>query len=244
VERTLSRLSRFPATYLEEIYQHSVILNNVVNGKQWLNRFDELALAIESGVCSYRQIEDHIFELKVISYLSTLPDWDEIQYQPLGADKNGKNCDLSVKTRSQAFLFELKTFHPEDKSAKIPRQHISKNNELTMDPVLFHHYQAVRGHLLDVTIQVEEKMENYSSEQTKIMGVYIGFHLHLDTLQDFVAIYRTGQPRADDPLGDMTIYELQKKNYVFKGSINSFWAFPFEQCSFSLRNNERVVSIP
>ena len=113
-----------------------------------------------------------------------------------------------------------------------------------MDPVSFHHFQAVRGHLIDVAIQVEDKIANYSNEYIKIMGVYVGFHLRLERLRDFVTFYKTGETHALDPLGKMTTHELKKKNRPFQKTISWFWAFPFEQCSFSFRENECDVRLP
>ena len=244
MEQMLSRIERFPLSYLNEIVQHSSVLENVINGKQWLNRFDELTLALERGCATYRQVEDHLFELKVLSRLSTFPDCESIEYQPTGHEKTGKNCDLRARTQDRAFLIELKAFHPEDRATTIPMEHIPENHKLIMDQVSFHHFQATRGHLIDIAMEVEDKMANYPGEYIKIMGVYIGFHLHLEPLRNFVAFYKTGEIHPFDPLGKMTAYELKKNNRQFQRTIDWFWAFPFEQCSFSLRENENDVRLP
>ena len=200
IEQMLSRLERLPPSYLNEIVQHSSVLEHVINGRQWLIRFDELTLALERGNATYRQVKDHIFELKVISRLSRFQECECIEYQPAGRENTGKNCDLRARTQDRVFLIELKTFHPQDKATRIPVEHIPQNHKVIMDPVLFHHFQAVRGHLIDVAIEVEDKIANYTGEYIKIMGVYIGFHLRLGPLRDFVTFYKTGEAHPLDPL--------------------------------------------
>ena len=79
-----------------------------------------------------------------------------------------------------------------------------------MDGYSYHDYQSVRGHLIDVTYETEDKFSNYENIYFNIMGVSLDYYLHLEDLRDFVTIYRCGRHRGDDPLGKMTEYNLPK----------------------------------
>lgn len=65
-----------------------------------------------------------------------------------------------------------------------------------------------------------------------VMGLLVDFYLDLEDFRDFVASYRLGRHRPDDPPGKMSAYELQRKDIQFQRTIEQFWSFPFEQNSF------------
>ena len=140
----------------------------------------------------------------------------------------------------EIYLIELKSFHPEHKSTPIPYEHITENNELIMDGHSYHNRQAVQGHLIDETYDTEEKMANYDENHINVMGVLLGFYLHLESLRDFVTIYRTGTYRFDDAFGKMTAYNL-RKNFI--GNINEFWEFPFYQTGFDFERGKNAISV-
>lgn len=215
---------------------------NVGNIKSWLDRFDQLTDALDWGDSTYRQVEDHIFELKVINHLFKAFPGCKIIYEPKGTNKNGKDCDLEIMYKGQRYLVEIKSFHPEWKKAKteIPTEYIAENNTVIMDGASYHTFQATRGHVIDVTHHTEQKLENYEGAYISVLAVPDGFHLNIEDLRDFVFIYRNGYPRVDDPLGPMTIHNIKDP---FKGTINQFWAFPFPQESFALDNGKEVTVV-
>jgi hypothetical protein len=135
---------------------------------------------------------------------------------------------------------ELKAFHPQAAEKEIPLNHIQDDNLLIMTPDLYHDYQAVRGHLIDVAHDTESKHNNYEDDWVQVLGLSIGYYLHVEDLRDFVAIYKYGRPRPDDPLGDMTVHNLREP---FVGSISEFWAFPFCQVSFSFEEGDSPVVV-
>jgi len=231
MNKVLARLEFLNASFREEIasaYAECVCVTNI---NAWYRRLDELSVAIQSGTGTFRQIEDHVFELKIMRYLKMLSDDAEFVYEPPGIDPNGRNCDLSVIRGERRFLIEIKSFHPEPKSREIPRKYVAQNNILCMDERTYHNYRATRGHLMDVTKQTEEKFANYHPGSKTALAVPDGFYLHREDLRDFVFLYRRGRPRDDDPLGPMTVHNLRRG---FRGSVDEFWAFPFEQLSFHL----------
>jgi hypothetical protein len=208
--------------------------------RQWIDRFDELTRAVEAGKGNYRQVEDHVFELKVINYINR--GWPEfgIKYQPKGMNREGKNCDLAVVGNEFQYLIELKAFHPKSEEKLIPREYVQEGNILIMDGRIYHDYQAVRGHLIDVTFDTERKFANYEGNCVRVLGLSVGYYLSVEDLRDFVAIYKYGWPRLDDPLGAMTMHNLR---YPFEGSIAEFWAFPFCQIGFSFEDGDAVVVV-
>jgi hypothetical protein len=70
MEEIFKRVKRFPKNFLEELETAFVSCASVSNIGSWYKKLDQLTCAIEKGTGTYRQAEDHIFELKVINYLT------------------------------------------------------------------------------------------------------------------------------------------------------------------------------
>lgn len=242
MEDLLRRVDRFPQDFQSEIKASYQDCQDVRNIESWCRRFDQLTLAVEQGRGTYRQVEDHVFELKVLRYLHQVRPDARIVYEPVGINANGRNIDIEVVDGEQRLLIETKCIHPDDQGADIPEEHIAQNNEVLMDPRSYHGFQAARGHLLDITHQTEGKLANYECPYTSVLALPIGFHLDIESLRDFVAIYRYGRPRLDDPLGPMTMHNLDRP---FQGTIDQIWALPFPQDSFEFRRDrEPTIMAP
>jgi len=235
-----TRIDRFSLEFLEQIGAAYAASSNVKNLDTWYRRLDELTLALQRGTATYRQIEDHIFELKVIQYLNVTFPGIGLVYEPQGIVANGRNCDLSANFGGRDYLIEIKSFHPESRQRAIPAEHIAPNNNVVMDGVSYHYYQATRGHLIDVVLATEDKITNYQPQFKTVLAVPDGFFLHTEDLRDFVFIYRNNRPRADDPLGPMTMHNLRRE---FSGAITEFWAMPFPQQSFDCTHNRMPTVI-
>ncbi len=234
------RVPRFPDGFINQVGRALDCCASIKNIRQWIERFDELTRAVQVGNVSYRQVEDHIFELKVINYIHE--EWPEldITYQPAGGEREGKNCDIAVSGLEFPYFIELKSFHPDSRQRNIPHEHVAPDNVLIMDSQTYHEYQAVRGHLIDIALETEDKFRNYGGEFISVLGLSVGFYLSVEDMRDFVAIYRHGRPRPDDPLGKMTMYNLKTP---FAGSIREFWAFPFYQTSFAFEEGDHPVVV-
>jgi hypothetical protein len=229
MQEICSRIDRFQVSFLKEMASAYAACSNVKNLDAWYRRLDELTLALQRGAGTYRQIEDHIFELKVIHYVQATFTAVSLEYEPPGIDSKGRNCDLSANFKNQQYLIEIKAFHPESRERGIPVEYIAPNNSVVMDTVSYHSYQATRGHLVDVARAAEAKIANYQLGFKTVLAVPDGFYLNREDLRDFVFIYRNNRPRGDDPLGPMTMHNLEKP---FSGTIGEFWAMPFPQQSF------------
>lgn len=228
----LDRLIRFPESFKDEIEAAIQKCKGVSHFNAWLKRFDQLTNGIANEAVTYRQVEDHVFELKVICFLLDTKDDVKITYEPKGIDPNGKDCDLLAETKNCKYLIELKCTHPEMRDGKIPREHITNNNKLFMSGGYYHLFQSVRGHLMDVTKHTEEKIDNYGKGYKTVLATINGFHLNIEDLRDFVFIYRLNAHRPDDPLGRMTMHNLKEP---YKRTIDEFWALPFYQDSFDFK---------
>lgn len=235
INRTLKLLERFDAEFLVEIETAYCDCRDVLNISSWFARLQELARALEKGFGTYRQVEDHVFELKIINHLFKAFDGCIVTYEPKGLQAQGKNCDVEIKYGNARYILEVKCFHPEWKKTEIPRKHIPENHLIAMDDEYYHTYQATRGHLIDVTRNTEEKIKNYGQPYTSVLAVPWGFHLNIEDFRDFVYIYRNFSYRQDDPLGPITMHNLTEP---FNGTIDQFWVFPFPQESFSLEEGK------
>lgn len=214
-------------------------LQSVAGGERWIARLDQLAEAVAAGSARHRLLESHILELKVMSYLLRACG-EEIAYEPAG-QAGDKTCDLLLQVGTGNVLVEIKTLQPIDQETRIPYEHITPGNRVIMDPVLYHHFQAGRGHLLDMAFDVEEKLACYVEQKLGVMAIWTNFYLDVESYRDFVAFYR-GQPRVGDPLAVMSTYELSGRN--FAGTIDQFWAFPFNQFDCGFRCGEPSCVAP
>lgn len=240
MKNIFSRIGRFHLQFLEEIETAYRDCRDITNISSWFGRFDDLTQAVERGRGTYRQVEDHIFELKIANYfLKSFPGC-LIVYEPQGVRQKGKNCDLEIHYGDVRYLLEVKCFHPEWEKAKIPKKYIAENNEVIMDGESYHTYQATRGHLIDVARHTEEKIENYDRPFTSVLAVPDGFHLSIEDLRGFVFIYYHGRSRPDDPLGPMTMHNLDQS---FNRTIDQFWAFPFPQESFLIEQGRNATVV-
>jgi hypothetical protein len=240
IDQISGRIERFGSQFIEEIKTAYRICAGVVGISSWFARLDQLTGALERGNGSYRQVEDHLFDLKVMNYVIESFPQSRITYEPKGVIKDSKDCDLEVVTQERRYLVEMKMFHPEWKKAEVPEQFVAENNTLMMDGESYHTYQATRGHLIDVTYEAEEKFRNYKDEYISVLAVPVGFHLSIEEFRDFVFIYRNGSARPDDALGPMTMHNLRRP---FEGSIDMFWAFPFPQDSFYMETGETATIV-
>lgn len=239
MKEILERIERFDSEFRHELEAVYINCKGIVNICSWYTRLDKLTKGLERGNGSYRQVEDHIFELKVADYVRTSCPDSVITYQPKGLRPKGKNCDLELRYGGRRYLVEVKCFHPELKKREIATQHAA-NNKVIMDAQSYHTYHATRRHVLDSMRAVEEKLENYDPPFTSVLAVPDGFYLNVEDFRDIVFIYRNGKPRLDDPLGRMTTHNLGRP---FAGTIDQFWAFPFLQQSFSLAPPNRVTVV-
>jgi hypothetical protein len=114
---------------------------------------------------------------------------------------------------------------------------------------LWHNKVAARSRMLEYASELESKLAamEFSNASDCVFLVLCsnGFHWHPDELEDFVAFYRTGVHRADDPFARMEERHIQAKAIKLTKTIQRF-AY-FERTSSALlpgRLNWNVVAPP
>jgi hypothetical protein len=232
-EKAIRRLPRFDVVFLERMAIEFDACKAVTNIGRWMDKFEQLSAAIERGDGKYRQIQDHLFELQVISRLVRLGQAHDIVYEPSPMNPKGPNCDLAAEIDGNRYLIELKCIHPNWQDKSIPGDHIATNNMVIMDGPSYHGYEAGRDKLIEHSRAAERKFANYKKGYRCVLGLLVGFHLDVESLRDFVFIYRHGLARPDDFLGKMTLHALDRLG-KFSGGVDEFWSLPFESEDFSL----------
>ena len=94
MEEIFKRVERFHSDFLNELgiaYQECSGVNNI---SSWFTRLDQLTDSLERKETTYRQVEDHFFELKVINYILKSFSGSQITYEPCGLKPGGMNCDF------------------------------------------------------------------------------------------------------------------------------------------------------
>lgn len=91
---------------------------------------------------------------------------------------------------------------------------------------LWHAAFASRARFLEYAIEFEEKlaMASYGdiARRRILMLCGEGFYWHQDELEDFVAYYRSGVHRNDDPFSLAEVRHIQTNDLKLEGSITSF----------------------
>lgn len=182
------RMPAFDVEFLEQIESKISKCKAVVGIDKWTRRLEQLSAALEQGNGTYRQIEDHLFELKVIARLVRTRHAKNITYEPRPLDAGGPNCDLAFETDDQTYLLELKCIHPEWVNQDVRHEHIAPNNLVVMDGPAYHIYEAGRDKLISHSTAAEGKFANYPPGQRTVLVLLTGFHVDLEDVRDFVFI--------------------------------------------------------
>jgi hypothetical protein len=81
IKNSLQRLSHFPDGYLKDIEEVYTKCESVENINRWLNSLKTLSMSVEDGKGKYRQVENLIFELKVINFIKAINPKCHIIYE-------------------------------------------------------------------------------------------------------------------------------------------------------------------
>lgn len=229
LRQALESSTCFPAHYINEVVAVAPSLSRVRGAASWHRR---MLGALQGAHDVHRDVQALLFELKTINWISKAVDLETVEYEPVGLNPSGKRTDLHMSSLN--LRADLKTFHPEEIEAAIPGEHIPERNVLVMDPVTYHGIQAVRGHLIGASIDVEEKGHNYDPGSRLALIVSSDFNLTLRHFAEFVAFYHNGVGVPEDGLRDMSVHFMRQKGWRFSRTITAFWAFRFSQDSLRL----------
>lgn len=162
------------------------------------------------------QIDDRHNELCIATALlaSTEPGFAILEYEPELADCD-KKIDFRATTHEQQILFvEVKTIHPDPKDRWDQYQKFLEDNlfprnvhvGLSRDWLggeLWHNMYAARGNMMKHAVGLETTIRDCNLADDNVSFCLAlcgeGYYWTEDSLQDFVAFYRTGTHRSDDP---------------------------------------------
>ena len=181
----------------------------------------------------YVELDTLLFELKALSYLLSRNSRYDLEYEPIGDDRDGKTVDVKFLEDAMQYLVEFKATNPKTRETRIPVEHFSAD-AFHSNEMYYNWISSARSHLLEFLIDAENRLANYPGKFTGVLCVYKNFYVEEDELESLWHFYVTGTPHAGDAFGAMMEHELEKKGMRFSGSINELWALPFPQYGFEL----------
>jgi hypothetical protein len=214
--------------------------NRFKNGKKLLERFTgaiDIMLAKERSFIS--GVDEAHNELCIATQLlaNSNPNFKLLEYEPAmtGGDK-------TIDFRATAddgceFYVDVKTIKPQprdrwDQFEKAMREgwfpeHVRVAlSKGWLGGELWHNMFAARYRMLEYTLELEAKIRDYKLDSDKAAYILAlggeGFHWRQDELEDFVAFYRTGKHRPDDPFSQAEAKYIADKGIRLDGTITQF----------------------
>lgn len=113
---------------------------------------------------------------------------------------------------------------------------------------LWHNAFASRSRFLEYAIELEEKLAaaayGDAARRRILMLCGEGFYWHQDELEDFVAYYRSGEHRADDPFSLAEARYVEENGLLLQRSISSFGCLDRRQGDITARRINWHVQPP
>lgn len=113
---------------------------------------------------------------------------------------------------------------------------------------LWHTAFASRSRFLEYTLELEAKLDSASygdaARRRILMLCGEGFHWRQDDLEDFVAYYRSGTHRGDDPFSLAEARHVQTNGLMLRRSISSFGCLDRRQGDITARRINWHVQPP
>lgn len=195
-------------------------------GIRLLNRFvASIEEVRKRGRGFFRAVDEAHNELCIaVALLKNVgPRFVRVLYEP-SLSNTGRTIDFCAEIQSgQNVYVDVKTIKPLPKDRwdqyerAIKEGWFPKNVALVVEREwlggeLWHDAFAARARMLEYTLELEHKIAQAQLTMNGNVSVLAfcgeGFHWHQDELEDFVAFYRTGHHRADDP------FSLVEDNYI------------------------------
>jgi hypothetical protein len=209
--------------------------------RRLMDRFTEgVSSVLKHGFSKFSAVEEAHNELCIAAALlanSTLR-FARVEYEP-----RLDGCSQSIDFRATAeggptVYVDVKTIQPR---ARDRWDHFERAKEEKWLPdnvsvvlskswlggEIWHSKFAARSRMLEYTRGLEKKIAGAGlagHEDTLVILAFCGsgFHWRVDELQDFVAFYRTGRHRGDDPLAKVESDYIQREKISLAGTITRF----------------------
>jgi hypothetical protein len=171
-----------------------------------------------------------------------------------------KTIDYAVRERDgKITLVDVKTIKPQPRDRwdqyerAVKEGWLPKNVQFILEREwqggeLWHSAFASRSRFLEYSLELEAKLSAAAYGETARRRVLMlcgeGFHWHQSELEDFVAYYRTGVHRDDDPFSLAEERHVLANKLVFERSISSFACLDRRQGDIAARRINWHVQAP
>lgn len=205
-----------------------------------LRRFTRIrSKLLSSDVTDLNSIREVHNELAVAHHIlesSTEPVCTRLEYEP-ALQHCPQRIDFHVVlSDATSFYVEVKTIQPrfkdrwDDYSSTIERGFLPENvhvhhEEDWLGGELWHFRTAARAKMLDYALAFEERIQNcLAGQQVGTVLVFCGDgnRWHQDELEDFVAFYKSGSHRQDDPFSKMEAHYIRERSFQLRRTIQHF----------------------
>jgi hypothetical protein len=211
-----------------------------------LNRFRNIQDIDKQLRCGNETLVNQIVEITnelcVAKWILDLERCTKLIYEPTvkEAATTGQTIDFCASMENgQTVYFDVKTIQPDtidawnkfekDKERKL----FPENVEILLDEnwlggEVWHNSFSSRGRMLEYTIELERKINNYESgDKTFFVMVFCsdGFDWRLDELEDFADFYTTRRHNPDDPFRTMENFDIEERQIRFQKNITAFCYF-------------------
>ena len=216
------------------------------DGARLLARYASASeLVVERGSATARRGREEAHnELCVADALLTSdrPRFSRVRYEPPlpgTARTIDFRAEASDRARPLSVWVDVKTIEPATRDRwdqyvrALNEQHFPATTTIHLEREwlggeLWHHAYASRSKMLEYTIELEAKIAaadalTDADEQIFLLALCgSGFHWHVDELEDFVAYYRTGRHRQDDPFAKMERRHLSATGQTLSWKVTGF----------------------
>lgn len=183
-----------------------------------------------------REVHNELAVAHQILSTSAEPVCTRLEYEP-ALQACRQRIDFHVLlSDGTSFYAEVKTVQPEfidrwdDYRSTMDRELLPDNvhvhhEEAWLGGELWHFKTAARSKMLAYALEFEKRIDACLAEQqvgTVLVFCGDGFRWHRDELEDFVAFYRSGHHRQDDPFSKMELHYLRERSLRLRRTIGHF----------------------
>jgi len=227
-----------------------------------LARFsDAIREVISQGRAHFRAVDEAHNEICVADAVLSDPSTLEatLLYEP-PLPNTDKTIDFVLQEADGRFTFvDVKTIKPQPRDRwdqyerAIQEGWLPKNVQFILEQEwqggeLWHTAFASRSRFLEYALEFEAKLTaaSYGNRARRqiLMLCGEGFHWHQDELEDFVAYYRSGTHRGDDPFSLAEVRYVQANGLTLGHGISSFGCLDRRQGDITARRINWHVQPP
>jgi hypothetical protein len=195
---------------------------------------------LKYGFSKFSAVEEAHNEMCVVRALlaNENPRLGRLDYEPplegcarsidfRGTGEDGLTLFVDVKTTQPKSSDRWDQFEKANEERWFPANVNVMLSKAWLGGDLWHSMFAARSRMLEYALELEKKITEgnlLNRENTFFILVLCGagYHWHEDELEDFVAFYRTGVHRPDDPFSKAELKHIEKKRISLTRTITRF----------------------